>query len=90
MDFEEDTEVATVSVADVAKVEITRQVIMLAFGIVGTVAAVYVQRRLSDPDIWSTYKMWTAWKVKGWADKQADRFTRLAGYMANVYNGEKL
>lgn len=85
-DIEEDT----VSVADVAKVEITRQLILLGFSIVGTVAVVYVQKKLSDPDVWSTYKMWTAWKVKGWADKQADRFTRLAGYMANVYNGEKL
>jgi hypothetical protein len=88
VEYEEVEEAATV--LDVAKVEVTRQLVILAFSITGTIAAIYVQRKLSDPDVWSTYKMWTAWKVKGWADKQAERFTRLAGYMANVYNGEKL
>lgn len=82
-------EEVSVTVADVAKVEVTRQVIILGFSIAGTVATFYVVKKLQDPDYMSTLKMGTALFVKRWADKQADRFTRLATHMANVYNGEK-
>lgn len=82
--------VTTVGVADVAKVEITRQVIILGFSIAGTVATYYVVKKMQDPDYVSTVKMAGALMVKRWADKQADRFSRLASHMANVYNGEKL
>jgi hypothetical protein len=89
MDEDEEYPV-TVTMVDVAKTETTRQFIILIFSVAGTVAAIYVQRKLSDPDVFSTYKMWFAWRAKRWADRQADRFTRLATHMANVYNGEKL
>jgi hypothetical protein len=79
-----------VSVADVAKVETTRQTIILVFSIAGTVATVYLVRKLQDPDVMSLYRMWTALTVKRWAERQARRFDRLALHMANVYNGEKL
>ena len=80
----------TIKVGDVAKVEITRQLIVLVFSIAGTVATIYVARKLQDRDTMSLLKMWSALRVKQWADKQADRFGRLALYMGTVYNGEKL
>lgn len=79
----------TVGVGDVAKMEVTRQTIILGFSIAGTVATFYVVRKLQDPDYMSTLKMAAALAVKRWADKQADRFSRLAAHMATVYNGEK-
>lgn len=88
MEYDEIPSVPTV--AEVAKTEATRQTIILLFGIAGVVVSVYVQRKMSDPDVMSTLKMATALYVKRWADRQADRFTRLASHMANVYNGEKL
>lgn len=78
------------SVSDVAKVEVTRQTIILAFSIASTIATVYVMRKLQDPDYFSMVKMGSALAVKRWSDKQVDRFTRLSTKMANVYNGEKL
>lgn len=78
------------SMSTVVKVETTRQIIILVFSIAGTVATIYVARQLQDPDRLSILKMWGALTVKRWADKQADRFNRLAMYMGNVYNGEKL
>jgi hypothetical protein len=78
------------SVGDVAKTETTRQTIILVFGVLGTVTTIYVARKMQDADAMSTFRMWTALTVKRWADKQADRFSRLAAHMATVYNGEKL
>lgn len=89
----ESEEVSTVdemTVATVAKVEVTRQVIVLAFSIAGTVATIYIARKLQDPDYMSMAKMASALAVKRWSDKQVERFTRLSAKMANVYNGEKL
>lgn len=88
MEHEEWEEVSTV--VTVAKVETTRQFIILVFGIAGTIASVYVMRKMQDPDSMSTFRMWGALTVKRWAEKQADRFNRLALHMATVYNGEKL
>lgn len=89
MDSDEETEVENL-VWSVAKVEVTRQTIVFLFGVAGTIATVYIARKFNDPDNWSTFKMWGALTVKRWADRQADRFTRLAAHMATVYNGEKL
>ena len=86
----DDEEYVVVSVVDVAKTETTRQTIILVFSIVGTVATVYIARKLQDPDTVSMLKMWSALTVKRWADRQAARFARLASHMATVYNGEKL
>lgn len=77
------------SVADVAKVETTRQTIILVFGLVGTVLTYYVIRKLQEPDSMSTAKMAGALVVKRWSDRWADRFNRLSLRMATVYNGEK-
>jgi hypothetical protein len=87
----EDEEIVVMpSAGDVAKVEFTRQLIILGFSIVGTIATVYIAQRLQDRDTRSILKMWGALTAKRWADKQAERFTRLAAYMGTVYNGEKL
>lgn len=86
----EPEEMSTVDVATVAKVEVTRQVIVLAFSLAGTVATIYVAKKLRDPDYMSMAKMASALAVKRWSDKQVERFTRLSAHMANVYNGEKL
>jgi len=74
------------TVPEVIKVETTRQVIVLVFGIV----TIVLMRKFSDPDTIKLFKMRSALTIKRWADIQADRFTRLAGHMATIYNGEKL
>lgn len=88
--METDDTSGEVSVVDVARVEITRQTVILVFGIAGTVASVYIARRMQDELAMSIVKMQGALWVKRWADKWSDRFTRLSGWAANVYNGEKL
>lgn len=77
------------TVVEVAKVETTRQTIILVFGLVGTILTYYVIRKLQEPDAMSTAKMAGALVVKRWSDRWADRFSRLSLRMATVYNGEK-
>lgn len=78
------------TVVDVVKHESAKQMVILVFGIAGTVSAVYLERKLRDTDTVKLWKMWSALTVKRWADRWSERFARLASHMATVYNGEKL
>jgi hypothetical protein len=44
-------------VGEAARTELTRQAIILAFGIVGLVVMAYAQRHATDPDMMRTHKM---------------------------------
>ena len=78
------------TVSDVVKRESARQTVALVFGLAGTLATYYLVKVIRDDDKQRYYKMWLAWHGKHWADKQADRFTRLASWLGDIYNGEKL
>ena len=74
----------------IVKAETARQVVLLVFGILGTVATIYVKNQLDDTDRVRYWKMRIGWHGKHWADRQADRLDRLALWFGNLYNGEKL
>lgn len=78
------------STGDVVRNETARQVVLLVFGVLGTVVTIYVRNQMDDKDRLRYWKMLIAWHGKHWADRQADRLDRLALWFGNVYNGEKL
>ena len=77
-------------VGQVVRSESARQSIILIFSLAGTLLSVWFVRELNDPDAVKLFKMRTSLAIKRWADKQAERFSKLATTMANIYNGEKL
>lgn len=76
-------------VGDVAKEEMTRQLIILGFSVVGIFATVWVMQGLSDPDTFRTVRMGTALWAKRAFQEQADKFQEWADKAATAYNREK-
>lgn len=76
-------------VADVAKEETTRQAIILAFSLAGTVAIVYVMRMIEQPDYARIVKMSSALAVKRFAGKNVDFWQSVSDKAATVYNRER-
>lgn len=77
------------SVSEIAAQETTRQFIILAFSLAGTVLTILLVRELSDPSKIRTWKLRTALYAKRKAQKYADFWQDLADTAATIYNREK-
>lgn len=73
---------------EIAREETTRQLVILGFSIIGTLAF-FALMELSTKDKRRTMKMWSARAVKRSAQSGADFLQDVAGWAATVYNKEK-
>lgn len=76
-------------VSEVAKEEMTRQMVILVFSIAGVCATVWVMQGLSDPDTFRTVRMGTALAAKRKFQEWSDRMQEWADKAATAYNREK-
>jgi hypothetical protein len=74
----------------VVATEVKRQTVILLFSTAGTIIAVYVMYKLSEPDLWRTTKMKLALKVKHLAQTQVEWWQSIADKAATLYNQERL
>jgi hypothetical protein len=86
---DDEMEPARETVADVIKVETSRQTIILLFSVAGSVAAVLVMRAISGPDVIRTLKMRWALRAKRLAEKQVEWWERKRDAAATAYNRER-
>lgn len=77
------------TIASVAKTETTRQTVILVFSLAGTVGAIYLMNKFTEPDAFRMLKMTAALRAKHLAQRQADWWQRQADKAATVYNRER-
>ncbi len=76
-------------VSEIVKEESTRQTIILAFSLAGTIGMFYLARHMDEPEFGRELKMKTALYVKRFANNRADFWGHVAAKAATVYNREK-
>lgn len=69
--------------------ETKRQIVILAFSVIGTVVTVGLFYYLTKPDTFKTLKMRAALTLKRVAQKQVDTWQDLADKAATMYNRER-
>lgn len=81
-------EVTGMDTSDVVREENAKQAVIFVWCVIGCIAFGIVTE-LSMPDNRKTLKMWSALRVKRFAQSVADRSQQVASWSATVYNREK-